>query len=59
MAAAVVNSLKPLVLICGEDDFAAKQRARQLFQPLNLVERHIGHGVALLLRDVHSGNAEV
>ncbi len=32
MAGAVTNSVKPLVLICGEDDFAVKQRARQLFQ---------------------------
>ena len=23
---------KPLALICGDDDFAVKQRARQLFQ---------------------------
>lgn len=32
MASAVVNSLKPLVLLCGEDDFAVKQRARLLFR---------------------------
>lgn len=30
--AAAAESLKPLVLIWGEDDYAVKQRARQLFQ---------------------------
>src|SRR5438093_7884559 len=32
MATAVPNSVKPLALVCGEDDLAVKQRARQLFQ---------------------------
>ncbi|MSU61690.1 MAG: DNA polymerase III subunit delta [Pedosphaera sp.] len=32
MMAAAAESLKPLVLIWGEDDYAVKQRARQLFQ---------------------------
>jgi len=32
MAATAAQSLKPLFLIFGEDDFAVKQRARQLFQ---------------------------
>ena len=32
MAATAAKSTSPLVLICGDDEFAVKQRARQLFQ---------------------------
>src|SRR5437016_11110348 len=32
MARAVLKESAPVVLICGEDDFAVKQRAKQIYQ---------------------------
>ena len=31
MASSVPKQSTPLVLVCGEDDFAVKQRARQIY----------------------------